>query len=273
MSLGRRHQLVDLARRHNALIITDDVYDLLQWSTSPSSTTPHSSRALLPRLVDIDRELPRLSSSSPDDEFGNVVSNGSFSKIAGPGVRTGWAEASSLIAYGISQAGSSRSGGCPSQLTATIMCRLLQDGLLQKHIKEVLQPAYQKRHAVMTEAIEKYLVPLGVRFEKVSLKGQDVFGGYFIWLELVKGMRADLVAKRAKEEENLVVAHGNLFEVYGDEESVALPNSLRLCFAWEEEPMLVEGVQRLSRVINGMLGDPASFSAGTKGDKIPMGDI
>jgi hypothetical protein len=71
MSLSHRKKLVQLARKYDALIITDDVYDFLQWPTSSSSTST-TSKALLPRLVDIDRTLEPI--PGPED-FGNAVSN------------------------------------------------------------------------------------------------------------------------------------------------------------------------------------------------------
>ena len=99
MSLRRRQELVRLARKYDALIITDDVYDALQWSATPGSPLKDSDKAVLPRLVDIDRSLD----GGPQDEWGNAVSNGSFSKLLGPGCRTGWAEGTEKLAYGLSQ--------------------------------------------------------------------------------------------------------------------------------------------------------------------------
>lgn len=112
MSLSNRQKLVQIARKYDALIITDDVYDFLQFPTSLATSASSLNKALLPRLVDIDRTLDPV---PPADSFGNAMSNGSFSKIAGPGVRTGWAEATPKFTYGLSQCGSSRSGGAPSQ--------------------------------------------------------------------------------------------------------------------------------------------------------------
>jgi DNA-binding transcriptional MocR family regulator len=103
MSLRRREQLVRLARKYDALIVTDDVYDHLHWPASPTDTATASRqehRALMPRIVDIDRTLD----GGPKDEFGNAVSNGSFSKIMGPGCRVGWAEGTPKFVWGISQA-------------------------------------------------------------------------------------------------------------------------------------------------------------------------
>jgi DNA-binding transcriptional MocR family regulator len=101
MTLRRREQLVLLARKYDALIITDDVYDHLQWPLSPTSASTYPDKAAIPRIVDVDRYLP--GGPRDADDFGNAVSNGSFSKIIGPGCRTGWAESTPRFTYGLSQ--------------------------------------------------------------------------------------------------------------------------------------------------------------------------
>jgi DNA-binding transcriptional MocR family regulator len=62
MSLGHREGLVRIARQFDALVVTDDVYDFLQWPSSPSSgssTQAQSlSQAYVPRIVDVDRRDP-----------------------------------------------------------------------------------------------------------------------------------------------------------------------------------------------------------------------
>jgi len=249
MSLSRREMLVAIARRHNALVITDDVYDRLHWPSSSGFSS--SGKALLPRLTDIDRALP----PHPTDprHFGHTLSNGSFSKILGPGLRTGWADCHPKLSYGLSQVGSSRSGGCPSQIVATMITEVIKSGELQEHIDTVLVPSYGRRWRKMVDAIEGELVPLGIEVSKVSLKDRDIFGGYFIWVELPEGMSAEAIAFSARERENLIVAHGNLFEVYGDEDAVKLDQWIRVCFAWEDEETLVLGIERLGRVIRDSL--------------------
>jgi DNA-binding transcriptional MocR family regulator len=277
MSLSHRIELVKLARKHNALIITDDVYDFLQWPTSTPSLSKTTSsidsssltEALLPRLVDIDRTLEPV----PDlDSFGNATSNGSFSKIAGPGVRTGWAESTRKFTYGLSQCGSSRSGGAPSQFTATIINELLTSSSLDAHIETILKPAYQRRYKLMIEAIKRELLPLGVKIGKDTLNGKDgVFGGYFIWMELPNGVDAEFVASKAKSEEELIVAPGKIFEVQGDE-SIKFPNGVRLCFSWEAEEDLDEGVVRLARVVRRVI-EGKSGGYGTKVVKQDLGEF
>jgi DNA-binding transcriptional MocR family regulator len=103
MSLARRNELVRLAREYDALIVTDDVYDFLQWTVPGKvSQAANMDRAILPRMVDIDRELDGGAERKGADGFGNAASNGSFSKIVGPGVRTGWSEGTGKFAYGLS---------------------------------------------------------------------------------------------------------------------------------------------------------------------------
>ena len=103
MPLRRREALVRLARQYDALIITDDVYDQLQWPDDISSSQSSLQHACLPRIVDVDRSLDGGAERKGVDGFGNVVSNGSFSKIAGPGCRTGWAEGTPKFAWAVSQ--------------------------------------------------------------------------------------------------------------------------------------------------------------------------
>ena len=244
MSLKRRQKLVRLARQYDALIVTDDVYDMLQWPSDSQEENRDSRRAVLPRIVDIDSELD----GGPVDDFGNAVSNGSFSKIIAPGCRTGWAEASPGLAYGISQTGSSRSGGAPSHLVASFVYHMLASGTLSRHIEGLLRPAYARRYYIMTQAVRKHLLPLGLTTPQPD---NDVAGGYFLWLTLPQSLNSTKVDKRALAEENLTIISGPLFKVEGDtqSENMQFGNDLRLCYAWEDEEVLEEGVIRLARVI------------------------
>ena len=80
-SVGRR--VVEVARRHNLLCVCDDVYNLLHYNyNQPDAGHPPS------RLFSVDRETGHL---------GNVISNGTFSKTLGPGVRVGWLEVRECI--------------------------------------------------------------------------------------------------------------------------------------------------------------------------------
>jgi DNA-binding transcriptional MocR family regulator len=92
MTLRRREELVRVAREYDALIVTDDVYDQLQWPADPNFQEAVPTKSVLPRIVDVDRTLDGGAERDGSDGFGNAASNGSFSKILGPGCRTGWVE-------------------------------------------------------------------------------------------------------------------------------------------------------------------------------------
>ncbi|EZF27582.1 hypothetical protein H112_00422 [Trichophyton rubrum D6] len=265
MSVRRRTQLLRLARQYDALVVTDDVYDFLQWHIDPSSTQLQLTTAVAPRLVDIDRFLD----GGPRDEFGNCMSNGSFSKLLGPGCRVGWAEGTEKFVYGVGQTGSTRSGGAPSQLTSTFICRLLSSGFIQWYIPEVLCPAYSKRYHILRAAIEKHLHPLGMTFTKPlspsppsgssdKIMPSEISGGYFFWLRLPPGISANRVTRIAAEELSLRIAAGEGSKVTGEgakpdydyaDADGPLDSFVRICLAYVDEDMLEEGVQRLAQAV------------------------
>ena len=269
MSLRRRQGLVELARKYDALVLCDDVYDLLQWPalSSPSTTTPPFPKPLptpspmLPRLSDIDIALGPSRFDPPGKHFGHAMSNGSFSKLLGPGLRTGWAHGTADFAHGLSQTGSSRSGGAPSQFAAAMVREVLASGELDAHLTDTVRPALQARHATAVAAVKKELGWAGVEVLETSETGPEAgtaapkFGGYFLWLTLPEGIEADEVAQRAKAEENLIVAPGSLFEVLGEdgEGAVRFPRNIRVTYSWLDEADLVEGIVRLGRLVRRMV--------------------
>lgn len=295
MSLRRREGLVRLARQYDCLVICDDVYDFLQWPVSPSNSaaaaaseeeSPLPRIAPLPRLADLDRALGPSAHDArrPDGRwFGHALSNGSFSKIVAPGVRTGWVEATPDLALGLAQTGSTRSGGAPSQLAAAIVCELARAGDLARHVDGACRPALRRRHARMMRAVHERLDRFRIEVRdgnsvvgSASSAGEGeetsmTYGGYFVWITFPRGPAAADITRRAMESENLIVSPGSLFEVKGDEGSVRFENSIRLCFSWEEEDDLVEGVARLGRAVESLLSEvPAASreetSAGNKLD-------
>ncbi|KAI3401387.1 hypothetical protein diail_11471 [Diaporthe ilicicola] len=279
MTLRRREALVRLARKYNCLIVCDDVYDFLQWPVvEPSTTVPSESPLprvkILPRLSDIDFALgPSTHDTSRSDGkwFGHAISNGSFSKIVGPGIRTGWVEGTRDFAFGLAQTGSTKSGGAPSQLSATIVCEMMKSGQLARHIDGACRPSLQRRHALMMKAVHEHLDQFGIEvLDSNPTEGaQRAYGGYFVWITFPQGPAAQSIAKRALEDENLVVPPGEMFQVKGDEKSAEFANSIRLCFAWEEEQDLVEGVARLGRAVASLTSKGESGSQdGSGGGKL-----
>ncbi|KAF4462421.1 aminotransferase [Fusarium albosuccineum] len=266
MSLRRREALVRLARKYDALIICDDVYDFLQWriDSDPSKLATNLGPKdhpdmQLPRLCDIDLAMDRAENDPKG--FGHAVSNGSFSKLTGPGIRTGWLEGSPAFAWGLAQTGATKSGGSPSQFCAAMMADLVQSGALQERLATTLRPKLQHRHHIMIDAIHEHLVPIGVGLREAGLVDGSVYGGYFVWITLQGDVSAKLVADVAMAEENLVVGNGTMFQIPGEDVGVNLDSAIRLTFAYVPEEELVEGVRRLAGVLQRVKADPAKYKA------------
>lgn len=156
----------------------------------------------------------------------------------------------------LSHRGSTVSGGPPSQLMSTFIDEMLQDGSVTKHIREVLIPAYSRRHSIMVSAVKERLSPLGV---EIHADPSDPLhaGGVFVWVRLPWPLTAHNVTERALREENLIVGNGDIFVVPGGQYS-SQHECLRLCFAWEDETDLTEGVRRLERVLIRMVNEVKS---------------
>lgn len=93
---------------------------------------------------------------------------------------------------------------------------------------------------------------------------REVVGGYFVWLKMPEEIDAEELAKKTVEEENLTIAEGSLFRVWGDEslKGGSFKHDVRLCFAWVDEDQLVHGVERLARVLRRMLHSNEAKSNG-----------
>jgi hypothetical protein len=104
-------------------------------------------------------------------------------------------------------------------------------------------------------AIRQHITPLGYSVRETSLLGARIYGGYFIWLSPSEGvsLNSELIAEVATEEENLAIGYGGMFEVHGDEASARFSGDIRICFAWEVEEAIAEGIQRLGALLERML--------------------
>lgn len=264
MSLRRRQELVRLARKHDALVVTDDVYDVLRWPEAPDV---HVSELgpVPPRIVDVDGVLD----GGPQDEWGNALSNGSFSKYVAPGLRTGWAEGTPALALALSSVGATRSGGVPSHFSAAIIDEMMASGQLATHISDTLIPTYRARYVAMHAAIREHLAPLGFTtstgtpYRAASADAETgspaavVAGGYFVFVMAPRDLPVSVseLAALALERQNLKIAYGDMMTVEGDPTSlerarVGFGNGIRLCWAWHTAEEIVEGIQRLARLVS-----------------------
>lgn len=109
--LETRRKLVKLAREFDILLVSDDVYDFL--GNEGDKCALGEDGQLIPRLVTIDREL--METHDELEGAGFTVSNCSFSKLLGPGLRCGWIEtATAQLAEQIGNGGANISVSYPS---------------------------------------------------------------------------------------------------------------------------------------------------------------
>lgn len=150
--------------------------------------------------------------------------------------------------------GSTRSGGAPSQLMSTIINELLEDNFLPEYITGFLVPEGRRRHIRLESAIKEHLCDLGVSFTP-DPENSPLAGGYYIWVLLPDALTAIQVCEEALKRQNLVLGSGETFAVPGGNRSGDLHRRLRLCFMWEDEGRLIEGVERLGVVIRDILAN------------------
>ncbi|GME89529.1 unnamed protein product [[Candida] boidinii] len=142
-----------------------------------------------------------------ENGYGNTISNGTFSKLIGPGLRVGWQESvNPKLANILAAGGAHRSGGSPSQANTVIVGELLQSGSLDKIISN-LRKVYSERAKTMIESIKEYL-PQGT-----EISGGE--GGYFFWITLPKGYDCRKICQEC-DNRGVVLANGDHFEVIGD---------------------------------------------------------
>ncbi|KAH8895261.1 PLP-dependent transferase [Thozetella sp. PMI_491] len=259
MSLRRREQLIQLARKYDVLVVTDDVYDVLRWRSGKERDEAEPNPFPPPRLVDVDRTMGGQS------KFGNAVSNGSFSKIVAPGTRVGWIEGTPAFVAAMGTVGATVSGGCQGHFASLMVNEMLKSGAVVRHLNELLIPTYRQRCLAMKDAIRKHLYPYGVRIlgEREDLNAREdgavvqYDGGFFLYIifpddgSLPSGRE---IARKALDDFNLRIAYGDLFAVPDDpitdkSRSQLYTHGARLCWAWHEEEALIEGIERLAEVL------------------------
>lgn len=218
LTLERRRRVLELAVRHQTLIIEDDPYGQLWFDAPPP-----------PSLLALTSEVP----GSRDW----LIHCGSLSKILSPGLRLGWMTAPAPL------------------LAQAVMCKQFSDAntsafaqavaanyLAAGHLGQALENArrvYARRARVMGQALREQLGQ-AIAFTPPQ-------GGLFIWARLTGagGALADGAALAPK-----AIAQGVAF-VPGAPFFATQPDAatLRLSFATAGEDDIREGVARLARAL------------------------
>ena len=219
MPPAARQRLVDLARAHNLLVVSDDVYELLHY---PASAAPAAPADIRPRPP------PRLVSYDLGDGAagcgGHVLSNGTFSKIMSPGVRCGWIEAHPALIRMLSNAAIVSSSGGSAQLMGSMLASAIETGEAA-HMLHTTRALLARRMAAVRDAFAA-CAPRGC-----ALTVPD--GGMCAWLSLPEELDAHavLVASRRR---GVSFKPGDLFSSSG-----RFRNHCRIVVAHYDEATLV----------------------------------
>lgn len=160
----RREQLVELAKKHDFLILADEVYQFLSYTQTP----PKSFGAYI--------------------NSEKVILLGSFSKILAPGLRLGWIQTHAPIMQRIITCGQLDSGGGMNPFTSAIVRSLIESGGLEKNISSLVN-VFGNRVRAMDELLRKYIP---------QAQFTTPHGGYFFWLQ-IPGVDMQMLRKKAKE--------------------------------------------------------------------------
>jgi 2-aminoadipate transaminase len=163
LSLERRRRLLELAERHDFLVVDDRVYADLRYDG--------------PRL-------PPLA-SLPGGE--RVITVGSFSKTLAPALRLGWLMAEPAVVDGLARG---REDLGSSQLTAHVLERFIHTGGYDEHLSHVTRVYRGKRDTVASALGE--VCGDALRFDLPD-------GGMFFWIKLaddIDGSRVMTYARR-----------------------------------------------------------------------------
>jgi len=210
LPLAARRQLLKLVREAGVVLIESDIYGDLRYE----------GRAL--------QTLKQL------DETGDTVLLGSFSKIAFPGLRTGWVIGPRALVARLADAKQC----CDlhsDQLAQAVVARFAASGRLAAHRERVRAAGAVRLRAVLA-ACERYLPP-GTRFTRPQ-------GGMNLWVRLPEPLDAGELLPRA-ERAGVSYLPGRYFAV-GREE----PGALRLSFAGLEPDKIRAGLAILGELFS-----------------------
>ena len=155
LALEERKMLVDLARKHEFLIVEDSPYRELRYEGV---------------------HIPTMYSLDPD----RVIHLGSFSKIFAPGFRLGWAIAHPDILDKIYVCKQSLDL-CPPIFDQYVAAEFLESGRLDENLKKSIE-LYKGKRDLLLGLLEEHM-PEGVRWTHPE-------GGLFLFLTMPEGFEA-----------------------------------------------------------------------------------
>ena len=151
----RRLEIIEIAEKHNILIVEDSPYREIRFEGEPQ------------------KMMYSL------DKYGRVITLCTFSKIFAPGFRVGWIIGNPLILDKIVMA-KQTADLCTSSFVQKMLALYIDKGLLEKNIPKTIA-LYRERRDHMLDCFKKYMPP--------QVKWTEPQGGAFSFCDPSKGDR------------------------------------------------------------------------------------
>jgi 2-aminoadipate transaminase len=204
LSADKRTRLLEIAREHQFTLFEDDPYVSLRFEGSP-----------LPTMISMDRD-------------GTVVYASSFSKTVCPGIRVGYLVGPAEVIARIVKI-ATQTYISPNMVAQAIVHQFCVSGAIDRSIENVRE-ALRERANTLCEALSRELPD--ARFVKPT-------GGYFLWVDLPRGIDVGVLFEAAAER-GVQFVKGTDFVLDGAK------SSLRLAYSGVTPDEIEEGVRRLA---------------------------
>ena len=211
LSLERRRRLIELANRHDVLVLEDSPYRDLRFAGEP-----------VPTVKSLDTE-------------GRVVFLGSFSKILAPGMRLGWSVASEDLTARLGLLKLAADTQC-STLNMAAASAFLDRYDIDAHLAAI-RAAYRRKRDLMLDTMDELFPP--------SVAHTSPDGGLFTWLTFPDGFdAAAFLRDEAIPRARVAFVPGATFYPVTQE-----PNHARVNFSGVSDERIVAGITRLAGLL------------------------
>ena len=209
LSLERRRRVLELAAKHDVVVVEDDPYGLLRWAGDPP-----------PTLNELDGGT-------------RVMTLSSFTKTVAPGLRIGYVVAPGELATAV---------GKHAENTYISPCMVSQAGLAAYCEAGSFEPGVERAKAELEARCDAMVESVRAHFP-ASVQMVVPQGGYFLWLDLGPGTDTTALAARAAEAGVPFVKGADFFADGGG------TTCLRLAFSAVPPDRIRTGIERLGAVI------------------------
>ena len=211
MSKERRMGVLEVAARHNLLVVEDAPYRHLRFEGQ-----------IVPSLHTLDKNE-------------SVVTLFSFSKLLVPGFRIGWLVGPKPV-VDVFVTLKQSIDLCSSAFLQHVVAEYMKEGLIDKYLPTFIASFREKRD-VMLESMDSAMPKIA------GLEWTRPHGGFYVWVTLPKYMDAADLFRKAVEQ-NVAFVLGSAFHPQGK-----LKNYFRLNFTFVSSDDIREGISRLGKAL------------------------